>query len=391
MDSQSTIFQKLALLEAQALESPQLECYVARERLPDGREVRRFKYSDFEHTTRALRSLLTGDRKLQEMFPGIRKLTVREVLRSDDLTIALPKVISDIMVEPVEPVLVALQYLTKTIPVNSYYYELTQIGALRAQEIGGDQEYPIQYLSADRKAASVQIRKWGVRVAISEQLINDSEWDLIGIHVRAAGAALNRAKEEEYWKLAEDVAHVVFDNDDAAAAHTSGLGPDFQTPNYSITIDDFVTLFATLIRNGFNCTDVVSHAFFWEVLARDPELRWVWMQGGKAAPPLGDEAAAAFPFAFQVHLTPFTNPDAGDTSPAKIHIYAIDSSDPVLILQKDPPSTEEWSDPARDIVNFKARERWGMGIGNGGRSMAVAKNVQVVKNYGPPQTVVISS
>ena len=52
---------------------------------------------------------------------------------------------------------------------------------------------------------------------------------------------------------------------------------------------------------------------------------------------------------------------------------------------KDPISTEQFDDPARDIKTLKVKERYGVGILNGGLAIAVAKNIKFAKTWPMPE------
>ena len=52
----------------------------------------------------------------------------------------------------------------------------------------------------------------------------------------------------------------------------------------------------------------------------------------------------------------------------------------ILVVDED-ITTEEWDDPNRDIRSIKFRERYGLGILNEGKAVAVAKNINIVRAY----------
>ena len=48
-------------------------------------------------------------------------------------------------------------------------------------------------------------------------------------------------------------------------------------------------------------------------------------------------------------------------------------------------STEQFDDPTRDIQALKVKERYGVGILNGGYAIAVAKNIRFAKTWPVPE------
>ncbi len=51
------------------------------------------------------------------------------------------------------------------------------------------------------------------------------------------------------------------------------------------------------------------------------------------------------------------------------------------MLRPDPLSTDNWTDPERDIRLLKTKERYGVGILDNGRGIAVARNLKVATTY----------
>ena len=62
-------------------------------------------------------------------------------------------------------------------------------------------------------------------------------------------------------------------------------------------------------------------------------------------------------------------------------IILADSQNCGILAQKENVSFEEFSDPWRDIRVTKARERYGFGILEQGKSIVVAKNIVIDRNY----------
>lgn len=63
------------------------------------------------------------------------------------------------------------------------------------------------------------------------------------------------------------------------------------------------------------------------------------------------------------------------------NIIFADSQNTGLILQKESPAMEEWSDIEREINYIKIRERYGLALLEQGRSVCMAKNVVIDRTY----------
>ena len=63
------------------------------------------------------------------------------------------------------------------------------------------------------------------------------------------------------------------------------------------------------------------------------------------------------------------------------NIIFADSRKGGLILQKENPTMEQWSDIEREINYIKIRERYGMALQDQGRAVAVARNVVIDRTY----------
>ena len=61
-------------------------------------------------------------------------------------------------------------------------------------------------------------------------------------------------------------------------------------------------------------------------------------------------------------------------------IMVFDSSNLGYIMVDEEPTTEEWNDPARDIMKVKIRERYSLGMLEEGLAAGVMKNIVNTSN-----------
>ena len=128
-----------------------------------------------------------------------KAVSVKEALTTADANILMPKVIQQVVTEAAEGQYLASQFFKRINLSEGRSMEFIHFGAIRAFEIGEGQEYPEQSLNLTKDgigSVDVKVRKYGLKVSITDEMISDSQWDVIGLHLQAAGRALARLKEE---------------------------------------------------------------------------------------------------------------------------------------------------------------------------------------------------
>ena len=331
------------------------------------------------------------------------KVNMNEALRANDMSILFPKVISDVMMKPKEPLMIGQTLLAKTVHIdNVRSVEFPTLGALQAFDMGETMEYREQLLSIGEEASEVKTNKVGLMVALSEEVINDSMWDILSLYMEAAGYALDRFKEQKIFNEFSNHGHVVFDNALANAALNTGGKDSLQVSNGAITFDDFIDVMGGLIANEYIPTDILMHPLAWTVFAKDPVLRNVFYtqsQVGQtiwsAMPDFDQQMNMPWNMSYQV--TPFaqmnlnyvipTGPFSGLAAANVTNITILDRQNACVVLQREDVMIDKFDDPRRDIQMMKFRERYGIGTLNGGRAIAQAKNVRCVPNYRPIEAV----
>ena len=199
--------------------------------------------------------------------------------------------------------------------------------------------------------------------------------------------------------------------------------------NGSLTADDLFDAFGQVIAQGFMPNTLLMHPLTWTMFVKDKTLRhfvltngggtffatWTgnpaamapWSgssQGGMGVsggqnitPPSaasGDTAtgtAGYNPFTlnsapvlpsymnlpFRIIVSPFVPFDA---TRKLTDIYMFDSSELGVLIVDEDVMTDEFDDPRVDIRKIKLKERYGIGILNEGKAIAVFKNVHLVPN-----------
>lgn len=314
------------------------------------------------------------------------RVTITEAFSSPDAPILFPRVINRTLREAAEPQLLITPLLSTVRLGQGRSLEFPAVNAIQASEIPEGQEYPEQAL-AFAKQIEGKVSKKGVKVAFTEEVIADSLWDIVGLHVRAAGRAMARLKEQIALSRFKNASTIVFDNSGATAGVGSTVGRDINGAfNNSVTWDDILDMSAVLIAEHHVPTDFIMHPLMWAVFLKD----FVFHQGGANVSQawgykIGDPPANlnnTAPFGLNVLVSPFVSFTAkSGATPAQSDIFVIDRNEVGVLLIKDDMSTDEFNDPTRDIRSLKMKERYDIIMLGDGEGITVAKNVSLVRNY----------
>lgn len=329
----------------------------------------------------AWESALTEDGHID----GDNRVTIKEAFASPDAAALFPKVISRTLREAAEPQLLVTPLLSVVRLGKGRSLEFPAVNAIQAAEIPEGQEYPEQAL-AFAKQIEGKVSKKGVKLAFTEEVIADSLWDIVGLHVRAAGRAMARLKEQIALSRFKDAATIAFDNDNSGTyGATTGVGLA-GTANNTITWDDIVDMAAILMAENHVPTDFILHPLMWSLFLKDSifhaygasaDVSW-----GMRLPSKEGVANSAAPMGLNVIVSPFVSFTAkSGATAAKSDVFLIDRNEVGTLLVKDDMSTDQFDDPSRDIRQLKMKERYDIVMLGDGEGITVAKNVRLSRNY----------
>lgn len=358
------------------------------------------------------------------------RVKLSDAISVPDAPMLLPKVVSNVVREAQEPLLVGASLLQR---INySYGQTITfgAVGALEAADIAEGQEYPETKLSMGGSNVTASIGKSGLAVKVTEEMIRYSQFDVIGLHLRAAGRALARLKEGKIFNMIRLMGVCVFDNVNPTKSLkgvTTGRALS-GSPNGSLTMDDVFDCYAQVMTQGFMPDTLLMHPMTWVMFVKDPYLRmFALMSGGGTffgnwtgrvdqqyaadasqgglgigagqnvvAP--GDRAGVATPsdlgafsntqnsapvlpnhlgMSLRIIVSPFV---PFDPRRRLTDVYMFDSRELGVLIVDEDVTTEEFNDPRVDIKKIKLRERYGLAILNEGQGIATMRNVHVVPN-----------
>jgi len=333
--------------------------------------------------------------------PGIT-IPMKEALFSPDASVLFPKVISDVLMRPKEPMMIGQTILSKTIAIdNVRSVEFPTIGAVRAKDIADGQEFPEVQPPFAEAMTEIKVGKVGLLLAVSEDVIRDSMWDVLALYVEAAGYAMLRHKEEKIFREFQNKAFTVIDNTQSSTAAWSRGVDTSGNVNGSLSYLDLIDGIGALIANEYIPTDIALHPLAWSIFMKDPRLQFQLLTHGaigQTYPSAGmDNIPINLPWNINVAVTPFCpyttsttltlDSVGGDRTGPVTDIYICDRNNGIVILQRDEMQIDSFEDPRRDIQSMKFKERYGLGLLNAGKSAVAIKNIHLADNYEPMYTV----
>lgn len=369
----------------------------------------------------------------------IQKFELKDLVTREDLMRFMPQVVETVVREAIEPNLFIVQRLFQQITIEQgTRIQIGALGALEAGRVGQAGEYPERMLDLDGgDMVAITTDKYGLKISLTEEVVQQNQFDVVNVWLRAAGRAMARCKERIGAKLINEMGYPIMDNANPANSYAgSTTGRDITgTANGSMTSTDVFELYAYLLNRGFSPDTLLMHPLAWKTFMTDTEMREVvlqastvaMVQGGQMAPnwgtghsgfglrtegtgtektsgntikgpnpwvqtlnPLGatwQVSPSYLPSPLQVvvtHYVPFVYGAQGiermDTG-CTTNVIMVDSSNCGVIGQSEAVRTDRWVDPERDITNIKLREQYGMAVLEQGKGIAKASNVAIARNY----------
>lgn len=338
-----------------------------------------------------------------------------DAMSMPDASMLMPRVMSQIVKEAIEPNLVLTPLLRQLRFEAGTSISFPSVSAMTgALDMAEGDEYP--ELMGPRWAGTVtaKIGKCGCSVRITEEMLRFAQWDIMSMLIQGAGKALARHKEVKVANLILDNAVVSFDNDSPGGApngRTTGrdLNADF---NNSLRLDDLFVTYSDMINDGFIPNTLIVNPAGWLIFARDPSMRAFnfgnstpimttpsgsnplhWTGGGMGSQSLQTPSTAAelrnsstlftpppslFPVPLRIVVSPFITYNAGTK---KTDIIMADQSELGLLVTNEDVMTDQFDDAMRDIRRLKFRERYGLCVLNEGKAIRKLKSVSTNRGY----------
>lgn len=355
--------------------------------------------------------------KLNKQNLSDKHFSIKETIMTTDVVDLVPRIIESKMIEAEDTQSVISPFFTKVQAGNTNGTVVVPIiGELQAHEVAEGGTYndeAVEINTLEYNSIEVRPKKIGLKVTLSEEVIMDSYWDIMEANLSRIGGAMARYKDEWCAREFSEHGHVVFDNALAAQnpdAATTGLGED-SLPNNTLSVEDFMSMCLALMANDKTPTDVIMHPLCWLVFARNAMVGQgltFGAMGARNVNPFGttqgtggfaglsnnmgpqqfvlNESQARFnlPMPINVILSPRVKFDKQNKT---FDMYVIDRNNIGAIVQREDLSVEKWTNPEIDVRIIKAKERYGIGIMDNGKGIAVAKNISAMPSYPRPTVV----
>ncbi len=350
--------------------------------------------------------------KMEDLFRKDLELTkeMRDNF-STDHPLLIPRSISVIAREAIEPNLVLTSLMQRIQFSNGTRIVFPSWGgAMQAADLSEGEEYPEGSMELAGQVEAT-IGKSGIALKVTEETIRYSLYDVVSMQARAAGRAMARLKEKKVADLiTADYGTTVIDN--TSSNYRSSTGRDAAGAyNGTLTLDDIYAAYAAMVDRGFTPNTLIMHPFAWQIFAQEgiarafgfqngmSPLMWQlpngsvgnspgWRAGGlnqntyvsqpQQLATTFTNIPSPFPTSFKIVVSPYM-PYSATT--LRTDIVLCDSNELGLLVVDEELTTDEWTDPARDIKKIKMRERYGLAVMNDGRGIGLMKGIRVGKSY----------
>jgi hypothetical protein len=118
--------------------------------------------------------------------PTQNQLSFNDLMATPNANYWMPKVIEEIVREPVEPMLIVTSLLDRIAYTPAARITFPAIGALVAFDLAEGQAYPEQSLNVSPGSITVNVGKVGLAFKITEEMRKYSQFDIINMHIRSS-------------------------------------------------------------------------------------------------------------------------------------------------------------------------------------------------------------
>lgn len=343
-------------------------------------------------------------------------MTVRDSLNVPNNGLLIKRAIEELIIAPSMPDLIGEQLIRTTYMLNSpTNISFRTLGAVTAVdfEIAEGAEYPeVGVGMAGSSSMQLTFAKFGCKFKISEELLQQSNWNLIGYQVQQVVNAMRRFRDRKIFDVLFMRGTVVFDNLNPNASligRTSGRDST-GAGNGSLTNEDLIDMYATVTRKGYTPTVILCHPLHWAVFAKDPVIRESGMLKGdlgqwikktyndpevKSPDNLMSDISRSSSRIDpeKAHLLPTYNPLASSglsivTSPLVYiddvqrvgDIIMLDPNNSAMLAIGEMLNITEWDEERNDMKVIKFKERWALSVVDNGEGIAVARGISLDAN-----------
>lgn len=362
-------------------------------------------------------------------------LEIKDALSTQDSHLAFARAITEIVQETIEPNLIGTYLLNQIYTTDRGTTQVTirTLGPLGAVnlDIAEDGEYPEVGVGRNQSSlVTANYTKCGLKVKITEEMIQASQWNMIEYWIKEATKALARWKETKIFNLLTSVGNLVFDNANPSAAEIGRtLGRDINgVGNGSMTHSDLIDLYSSLLTKGYLPNVILVHPLHWAMFAKDPIIREAGLVKGDIREWLTSQISPVNPYAKikpwtqatrlgnfwseELNLSetallanskpviPSYSPLSGitvipshymtiDTTANTASIIMLDTNNAGAVIINEEITLDSWDEKERDLKVIKLREKYAIVLFDNGRAVAVARNISLEPNetFTNPQVI----
>lgn len=219
-----------------------------------------------------------------------RHITIKDAFDIQNAAFMIPRVLTQIVQEGIEPLLIGTSLLQKIDYVPGMQTVFPAIEPLHAEEVGDSMGLPVFNINvAGATTYGTTVKRHGLALKIAKRYVEESTYPWINMWLRLAGNALARHKEEYIFSFITQLGQVVFDNSTSSRLPGSTVQP-IKGPttgrnykgqlNGSMVVDDIFDMYAQLLLNGFIPDTLLVHPMAWLMWVKDPVMREFAIQAG---------------------------------------------------------------------------------------------------------------
>lgn len=324
----------------------------------------------------------------------------------------MPRVIATLVREPSEVVQV-LTPLLQTVrfegPGQSIMFPAVSSYTAGNLDMGAEDRYPEGTLEFGGTVVAT-IGKCGIKIRATQEMLEWSMFDVWNMHLRAAGIALGRHKEQKVANQITTEGTTQKDNGSATPGDWTKGRDSAMLLNGTFALQDLHDMFASMLNDGFVPNALIMNPMAWTIFAQDPVMRnWAYaqaVQGGIWQRVKGEVARIRqwekgldtptsitdptqiqttytdvpelFPYPLRIIVSPFIpyDPTTNTTD-----IILCDTSELGIMTVAQDLRTVEWNDPEREIRQLAMNEKYAINILNQGRGIRRASGVIIARSY----------
>lgn len=317
---------------------------------------------------------------ISDVYNSGKKIKFKdELMTSVNFVNLIPKVITKIVVEAAEPVLVLADLFDEIRADGISLVAPVVSGFGQDLDIPEGAEPPSFTVSTGGVKLGT-MGKSGITIKLTDEAYEALDYSMFNYVLRQAGLALARHKEYKAYKVIDHFASLYANG--GTGVNSSGAEND------SLTFDDILGAATQIYAAGGIPDTIIMNVLAAPIFMQNPTLRSMFLATGgnfgdfygsgvsvnrKVNPSalVSAQGPAYTKVSFPTNIfgrglniilssaVDYT-PASSSTEPAKTNVYVADSSMIGFNVVKQRPMTEKWEDPARDIKNFKITERYAL-------------------------------